>query len=70
MIVLRVGSLGDKLSSVDTLWGWVKMTLRSEWLTLFGTRFCSARVNDDPVTKEPYMYSWYGCELMIRRART
>ena len=36
MIVLRVGSFGDKLSSIVTFWGWTKMMLRSEWLKLIG----------------------------------
>lgn len=69
MIVLRVGSLGDKPSSVDTFWGWVKMTLRSEWLMLFGLGFELARGNGEFVTKEPYMYSLFNRQLMTGGAQ-
>lgn len=33
------------------------MTLRSEWLMLFGLGFYLTRVNDNLVTKKAYMYS-------------
>jgi hypothetical protein len=44
------------------------MTLRSEWLMLFGLGSDLVEVDDILATNKPYMYSCNNCELMIESA--
>ena len=45
------------------------MTLRSEWLMLFGLGSDLVEVNDILATNKPYMYSCNDCELIMEGAR-